>query len=192
MVTWLGIWRHVTEGRKNRELWNSMESHGRLKKRNCIYIHYLVTNQASRFLASDFVFLCVLFCLVFSVYLQAVFWRNSAIIILYSRRYNSQQVFCCLLITLPLRPVKRIFDTFSPNNQRPLDQELTRQPEVLLYFPKHIPITTPQAAWSVPGQGSPDCSGKMYPKFLLTWSQGRWWWASNQKLAEIIATRVTR
>jgi len=54
-------WRHVTKRKGDRE---SMEFHGRSWKsqgEKNVYIYYLVANQASKFLASDFVFLCVLF-----------------------------------------------------------------------------------------------------------------------------------
>src|ERR1700676_5669375 len=63
-----------------------MEFHGKSWKvegKEIIYIHYLVTNQASIFLASDF---CVLVCFVLSsllqVYQQAGILENSAIIYL--------------------------------------------------------------------------------------------------------------
>ena len=98
--------------------WKVMEG---WKKRNCIYIHYLVTNQASIFLASDF---CVLVCFVLSsllqVYQQAGILENSAIIYLVpSSLYFSASFLVCLLITTYLwdQVKEKFWIHFSPNNQ---------------------------------------------------------------------------
>ena len=81
-----------------------MEFHGKSWKvegKEIVYIHYLVTNQASIFLASDF---CVLVCFVLSsllqVYQQAGILENSAIIyLILSSLYFSASFLVCLLIT---------------------------------------------------------------------------------------------
>ena len=125
------------EGR-NRELWNSMESHGRLKEKKLyIYIHYLVTKQA-KFLASDFSVLVCFVCLVFFRFTnRLVFWRIVLLFISYSHHYNSQHVFFgCLLITTYLwdQVKEKIQDIFFPEQSGdPLTRNWTRQPEVLLF-----------------------------------------------------------
>src|SRR5882762_5927653 len=69
-------WRHVTKRKGNRESWNFMEGHGNLREKGNVYIYYLVANQASRFLASDFCVLVCFVCLVFFRFTnRLVFWR---------------------------------------------------------------------------------------------------------------------
>jgi len=125
-----------------------MESHGRLKEKKLyIYIHYLVTNQASRFLASDFCVHVCFVCLVFFRFTnRLVFWRIVLLSISYSRHSISQQVFWFACSSPPtLRPSQgELLDTFFPEQSGdPLTRNWTRQPEVYcLFYPKHTTVIT--------------------------------------------------
>ena len=99
-------WRHVTKRKGNRESWNFMEGHGNLREKGNVYIYYLVANQASNFLASDF---CVLVCYILSsllqVYQQAGILENSAIIyLILLLLYFSASFWLLAYHHLPLRP----------------------------------------------------------------------------------------
>ena len=80
-----------------------MEFHGRSWKvegKGTVYIHYLVANQVSIFLASDFSVLVCFVCLVFFRFTnRLVFWRIVLLSISYSCYSISQQFFGCLLTT---------------------------------------------------------------------------------------------
>jgi hypothetical protein len=110
------------------------------------YIYYLVANQKSRFLASDFCVLVCFVCLVFFRFTnRLVFWRIVLLSISYSHRYNSQQVFGCLLIITYLwDQVKEKFGHIFPEQSGdPLTRNWTRQPEVYcLLYPKHTTVIT--------------------------------------------------
>ena len=125
--------------------WKVMEG---WRKRNCIYIHYLVTNQASIFLASDF---CVLVCFVLSsflqVYQQAGILENSAIaylILLFTLFLSKFLVACWSPPTFETKSRIYFGYIFPEQSGNPLTRNWTRQPEVYCLFnPKHITVITP-------------------------------------------------
>ena len=125
-----------------------MESHGRLKEKKLyIYNHYLVTNQASNFLASDF---CVLVCYILSsllqVYQQAGILENSAIIyLILLLLYFSASflVACSSPPTFKTKSRRNSGHIFPEQSGDPLTRNWTRQPEVYcLFYPKHTTIIT--------------------------------------------------
>src|ERR1700692_417219 len=105
-----------------------MEFHGKSWKVEGIYNHYLVTNQASNFLASDFCVLVCFVCLVFFRFTnRLVFWRIVLLSISYPRHSISQQVFWFACSSPPTFETKsrRNFGYIFPRTiRRPLDQEL--------------------------------------------------------------------
>ena len=112
----------------HRDEYPAMQSNGPLpqvmegwRKRNSIYIHYLVTNQASIFLASGFrVLVCFVLSSLLQVYQQAGILENSAIIylVLLSLYFSASFLVCLLITTYLWDQVKENFWIhFSLNNQ---------------------------------------------------------------------------
>jgi hypothetical protein len=127
-----------------------MEFHGRSWKsqgKENVYIYYLVANQASRFLASDFrVLVCFVLSSLLQVYQQAGILENSAnIYLILSSLYFSTSFWLLAHHHLPLRPSQGEFfgHIFPKQSGDPLTRNWTRQPEVYcLLYPKHITVTT--------------------------------------------------
>jgi len=147
------------EGR-NRELWNSMESHGRLKERNCIYIHYLVIIKQAYSWLQTFVFLCVFFCLVFFRFTnRLVFWRIVLLSISYSCYPISQQVFFgCLLITT-------YFKTKSRRNLGHIFPEQSGDP-----WPGTGPGSLRYIVWFTPNTLPSSHRFSPHPHIVRTWA----------------------